>query len=116
MPWQPTALNSPDGVWPSNILGHIFAQVPRCISQMLTVHLDDPETGVSILSDHAADVVALGKAALGDLDWPARVRNGRPLDELGAGRAGPTLMGEGRRRTPGRLPEVHSYCWSSVWN
>ena len=48
-------------------------------------HLDDPKTAVSMLTDHAADVVALGKAALGNRDWPDRVRNGRPLDELDAG-------------------------------
>jgi 2,4-dienoyl-CoA reductase-like NADH-dependent reductase (Old Yellow Enzyme family) len=37
-----------------------------------------------MLTDHAADVVALGKAALGNRDWPDRVRTGRPLDELDA--------------------------------
>ena len=47
-------------------------------------HLDEPETAVSMLVDHAADVVALGKAALGNRDWPDRVKNGRPLDELDA--------------------------------
>jgi 2,4-dienoyl-CoA reductase-like NADH-dependent reductase (Old Yellow Enzyme family) len=47
-------------------------------------HLDDPETAVSMLTDGAADVVALGKAALGNRDWPDRVRTGRPLDELDA--------------------------------
>jgi 2,4-dienoyl-CoA reductase-like NADH-dependent reductase (Old Yellow Enzyme family) len=47
-------------------------------------HLDDPETALSMLTDGAADVVALGKAALGNRDWPNRVRNGRPLDELNA--------------------------------
>jgi len=47
-------------------------------------HLDDPETAVSMLADGAADVVALGKAALANRDWPLRVRNGRPLEELDA--------------------------------
>lgn len=47
-------------------------------------HLDDPETAVSLLAEGAADVVALGKAALGNRDWPNRVRDGRPLDELDA--------------------------------
>ncbi|GAB2736122.1 hypothetical protein GCM10027038_38400 [Arthrobacter bambusae] len=37
-----------------------------------------------MLTGGAADVVALGKAALGNRDWPNRVRNGRPLDELNA--------------------------------
>lgn len=48
-------------------------------------HLDDPQTAVSMLSDGAADVVALGKAALANRDWPERVRTGVPLDELDAG-------------------------------
>jgi 2,4-dienoyl-CoA reductase-like NADH-dependent reductase (Old Yellow Enzyme family) len=45
-------------------------------------HLDDPETAVSMLRDGAADVVALGKAALANRDWPYRVRNDLPLDEI----------------------------------
>lgn len=45
-------------------------------------HLDDPETAVSMLRDGAADVVALGKAALANRDWPHRVRNDLPLDKL----------------------------------
>ena len=47
-------------------------------------HLDDPETAVSMLAGGAADVVALGKAALANRDWPDRVRTGRPLGELDA--------------------------------
>ncbi len=47
-------------------------------------HLDDPETAVSLLAGGAADVVALGKAALANRDWPRRVRSGLPLDELDA--------------------------------
>jgi 2,4-dienoyl-CoA reductase-like NADH-dependent reductase (Old Yellow Enzyme family) len=45
-------------------------------------HLDDPDTAAAMLAGGAADVVALGKAALGNRDWPERVRSGRPLDEL----------------------------------
>ncbi|MFI7743803.1 oxidoreductase [Kocuria rhizosphaericola] len=47
-------------------------------------HLDDPETALSMLNDGAADVVALGKAALANRDWPRRVRKDLPLDELDA--------------------------------
>ena len=47
-------------------------------------HLDDPETAVSMIRNGAADVVALGKAALANRDWPNRVRNGLPLDEIDA--------------------------------
>ncbi|MFI7581180.1 oxidoreductase [Kocuria kalidii] len=45
-------------------------------------HLDNPETAASMLQDGAADVVALGKAALANRDWPQRVRRGQPLAEL----------------------------------
>jgi 2,4-dienoyl-CoA reductase-like NADH-dependent reductase (Old Yellow Enzyme family) len=37
---------------------------------------------VSLLQDGAADVVALGKAALATRDWPHRVRNNEAFDEL----------------------------------
>jgi 2,4-dienoyl-CoA reductase-like NADH-dependent reductase (Old Yellow Enzyme family) len=37
-----------------------------------------------MLREGAADVVALGKAALANRDWPHRVRNGLPLDEIDA--------------------------------
>ena len=47
-------------------------------------HLDDPETATSMVAEGAADVVALGKAALGNRDWPHRVRNSLPLDEVDA--------------------------------
>ncbi|MFI7482014.1 NADH:flavin oxidoreductase [Kocuria sp. M1R5S2] len=47
-------------------------------------HLDDPETAVSMLADGAADVVALGKAALANRDWPRRVREGQELADLDA--------------------------------
>jgi 2,4-dienoyl-CoA reductase-like NADH-dependent reductase (Old Yellow Enzyme family) len=45
-------------------------------------NLDDPETAVSLLQDGAADVVALGKAALATRDWPHRVQNNQAFDEL----------------------------------
>ncbi len=44
--------------------------------------LDDPETAASLLMSGAADVVALGKAALGNRDWPHQVRNNVPFAEL----------------------------------
>jgi 2,4-dienoyl-CoA reductase-like NADH-dependent reductase (Old Yellow Enzyme family) len=47
-------------------------------------NLDDPETAVSLLRDGAADVVALGKAALANRNWPHRVRNNLTFDELDA--------------------------------
>ncbi|GAB4100342.1 NADH:flavin oxidoreductase [Sinomonas halotolerans] len=45
-------------------------------------HLDDPATAESMLGDGGADVVALGKAALANRDWPERVRTGQPLGDL----------------------------------
>ncbi len=44
--------------------------------------LDDPDTAVSMLHDGAADVVALGKAALANRNWPHLVRNNLEFDEL----------------------------------
>ncbi|MCZ2403873.1 NADH:flavin oxidoreductase [Paenarthrobacter sp. Z7-10] len=45
-------------------------------------NLDDPETATSLLRDGDADVIALGKAALANRNWPHRVRNNLALDEL----------------------------------
>ena len=44
--------------------------------------LDDPETAAALLASGAADVVALGKAALANRDWPNKARNGLPFAEL----------------------------------
>ena len=46
--------------------------------------LDDPETAATLLGGGAADVVALGKGALANRNWPNRVRNDIALDELDA--------------------------------
>lgn len=45
-------------------------------------NLDDPETAASLLREGDADVIALGKAALANRNWPHRVRNNLALDEL----------------------------------
>lgn len=47
-------------------------------------NLDEPEIAASLLAGGPADVVALGKAALANRNWPHRVRNGLPFDELDA--------------------------------
>lgn len=44
--------------------------------------LDDPDTAVSMLVEGSADVVALGKAALANRNWPHLVRNNLEFDEL----------------------------------
>ncbi|MBL3669141.1 hypothetical protein JL475_24735 [Streptomyces sp. M2CJ-2] len=38
--------------------------------------LGDPEAARAVLGSGAADVVALGKGALAQRDWPHRVRDG----------------------------------------
>jgi 2,4-dienoyl-CoA reductase-like NADH-dependent reductase (Old Yellow Enzyme family) len=48
-------------------------------------NLDDPQAAAALLREGTADVVALGKAALANRNWPHRVRNGQPLDELNPG-------------------------------
>lgn len=47
--------------------------------------LDDPDVAMSMADDGTADIVALGKGALATRDWPRRVRDGHPLDELDVG-------------------------------
>lgn len=44
--------------------------------------LDDPDLASSLIAQGSADVITLGKAALGNRDWPHRVRNNLPLDEV----------------------------------
>lgn len=41
--------------------------------------LEDPRTARSLLSSGAADLVAIGKAALAQHDWPQRVQGGRNI-------------------------------------
>lgn len=45
-------------------------------------NLDNPDAAAALVQDGTADVVALGKAALANRDWPRRVRNGTALAEL----------------------------------
>jgi 2,4-dienoyl-CoA reductase-like NADH-dependent reductase (Old Yellow Enzyme family) len=45
-------------------------------------NLDEPADATALIEDGHADVVALGKAALANRNWPHRVRNGLPLAEL----------------------------------
>lgn len=39
-------------------------------------HLEDPKAARSVLESEAADIVAIGKGALAQRDWPRRVREG----------------------------------------
>ncbi|WP_198652417.1 oxidoreductase [Nocardioides allogilvus] len=52
--------------------------------------LDQPEAAREILRSGSADIIALGKAALANRDWPRRVRDGVPVaTELRDGTLGP---------------------------
>ena len=44
--------------------------------------LDDPAVAAAAVAGGAADIVALGKPALANPDWPARARAGEQLDEF----------------------------------
>jgi 2,4-dienoyl-CoA reductase-like NADH-dependent reductase (Old Yellow Enzyme family) len=46
--------------------------------------LDDPDTAVSMLADGSSDVVALGKGALANRNWPHLDRNNLEFGELDA--------------------------------
>ena len=49
------------------------------LSVIVNGSLDDPRDAARIIEDGDADVVALGKPALANRDWPLRVRSGQPL-------------------------------------
>lgn len=44
--------------------------------------VDDPDTALSTLADESADIVALGKGALANRNWPHLVRNNLGFEEL----------------------------------
>lgn len=52
------------------------------VSVIANGNLDDPETAASLLDEGAADVVALGKGALANRNWPHRAKNNLDFDEL----------------------------------
>jgi 2,4-dienoyl-CoA reductase-like NADH-dependent reductase (Old Yellow Enzyme family) len=49
------------------------------LSVIVNGNLDDPRDAAAIIESGEADVVALGKPALANRDWPRRVRAGQPL-------------------------------------
>ena len=51
-------------------------------------HLEEPERAVQVLDD-GADVVAIGRGALANPDWPSKVRAARELDAFDAGLLSP---------------------------
>jgi 2,4-dienoyl-CoA reductase-like NADH-dependent reductase (Old Yellow Enzyme family) len=51
--------------------------------------LGDPATAASVIAAGDADVVAQGKAALGNPDWPAKVQAGEPLADFDFGMFSP---------------------------
>ncbi len=82
------------------------------VSVIVNGGLDDPADAAGLVEARIADIVALGKPALANRNWPQRVRDGQPLagdfpaDVLGPlatikdweTTTGPTLVG---RRWPG---------------
>lgn len=44
--------------------------------------LGDPEAANAMLADGKADIIALGKTALANRDWPQRAANRQPMDEF----------------------------------
>jgi 2,4-dienoyl-CoA reductase-like NADH-dependent reductase (Old Yellow Enzyme family) len=49
------------------------------VSVIVNGNLDDPRDATRMIESGDADVVALGKPALANRDWPMRVKAGRPL-------------------------------------
>lgn len=55
------------------------------VSAIVNGNLDDPADGAGLVDSGIADIVALGKPALANRDWPQRVRAGRPLPDVPRG-------------------------------
>ncbi|MFV9452735.1 NADH:flavin oxidoreductase [Rhodococcus sp. NM-2] len=57
-----------------------FAKEYARTAVIVNGNLDDPADAASIVESGAADIVALGKAALANRNWPHKVALGHPLD------------------------------------
>jgi len=51
--------------------------------------LGEPETAASVVAHGDADIIAQGKSALANPDWPNRVQAGEPLAEFDFGMFSP---------------------------
>lgn len=60
--------------------------------------LDDPDTARHVVTEGHADLVALGRGALANPDWPLRVRAGRPARPYEPGLLLPEVTLENSRR------------------
>jgi 2,4-dienoyl-CoA reductase-like NADH-dependent reductase (Old Yellow Enzyme family) len=72
--------------------GHSLAGLARKHSQRPVIvngGLGEPETAASVVANGDADVVAQGKSALANPDWPAKVQAGEALEEFDFGMFSP---------------------------
>ncbi|MFK4347314.1 MULTISPECIES: hypothetical protein [unclassified Paenibacillus] len=49
------------------------------ITVMANGHLEDPSKASEMVENRATDIITLGKGALANHDWPAKVKNNEPL-------------------------------------
>lgn len=72
--------------------GHSLAGLAKKYSKapvILNGGLGDPSTAASVIADGNADIVAQGKAALANQDWPNKVQSGAALEDFDFGMLGP---------------------------
>ncbi len=72
--------------------GHSLSGLAKKYSKapvILNGGLGDPSTAASVVADGNADIVAQGKAALANQDWPNKVQSGAALEEFDFGMLGP---------------------------
>ncbi|MFE7423356.1 NADH:flavin oxidoreductase [Rhodococcus sp. NPDC057529] len=70
-------------------LAPAFGEAGKSLAELATEHgrvpvivngnLDDPDDAAGLVESGVADIVALGKPALANRNWPQRVRDGQPL-------------------------------------
>ncbi len=72
--------------------GHSLAGLAKKYSKapvIINGALGNPDTAASVIADGNADIVALGKSALANQDWPNKVRAGEELAEFDFGMFSP---------------------------
>ncbi|MSO47112.1 MAG: NADH:flavin oxidoreductase [Thermoleophilia bacterium] len=72
--------------------GHSLAALAKKYSSLPVIAnggLGDPATAVSVVAGGNADIVAQGKAALANQDWPNKVQSGKALEDFDFGMLGP---------------------------
>ena len=72
--------------------GHSLSGLAKKYSKVPVIvngGLGDPATAASVIEAGNADVIAQGKAALANPDWPAKVQGGAPLADFDFGMFSP---------------------------